>query len=90
MGVDMSSYGFIPFSYSDPDSYDAEYQEAVELTPILIDGVYVQQWEIREKYTAEEKAEKVAQVIADSENLVAQSNRELRDALYLKQIGGFT
>jgi len=79
--VDMSPYGFIPFSYSDPADYD-DYQEAVEVTPVLVDGVYVQQWEIREKYTAEEKAAKIAEVQAATQERNATQYKRDRELEY--------
>lgn len=60
----IAQYGFARFAYSDPATYDAEWQEAREITPVLNGVVATQAWEIVEKYSAEEKAEKQTAKIA--------------------------
>ena len=57
----ITAFGFARFAYSDPASYDAEFQEAREITPLLNGAVATQAWEIVEKYNAEEKAAKLAE-----------------------------
>lgn len=79
--VDVRPYGFAPFKYSDPQKYDSQWQEAREITPVEVDGVFVQQWEIVEKYTAEEKEVLIAQQAAQAELSAAASVRSQRDAL---------
>lgn len=53
--IDVTNYGFAPFQYADPPEYDQEYQTCTEITPVLTDGVYIQTWQIADKYTAEER-----------------------------------
>lgn len=53
--IDVTNYGFAPFQYADPAEYDQEYQTCTEITPVLTDGIYVQTWQIADKYTAEER-----------------------------------
>lgn len=56
----LAHFGYAKFVYSDPPEYDPETQEPKELTP-LVNGIEaVQQWEIVEKYTPEEKAAYIA------------------------------
>lgn len=66
----IAAFGFARFAYSDPATYDAEFQEAREITPVLNGAVATQAWEIVEKYTAEEKAAYIAK--RDAERLEAQ------------------
>lgn len=63
----ITQYGFARFEYSDPAEYDAEFQEAREITPVLNGAVATQAWEIAEKYSAEEKAAYIAKRDADME-----------------------
>ncbi len=79
--VDVRAYGFAPFKYSDPQEHDAQWQEARELAPVELDGVFVQQWTIVEKYTAEEKAAMLAQQAEQAELAAATSVRNQRNAL---------
>ena len=57
----MDQFGYGVFNYSDPQPYDAEWEEAVETPPVLVDGKWTQQWDIIERYSAEEKAAKQAE-----------------------------
>jgi nitrate reductase alpha subunit len=66
----LEQFGFARFEYQDPPQYDAEFQEAKEITPVLNGTVAIQAWEIIEKYTAEEKAEYITK--RDADRLVAQ------------------
>lgn len=66
----IAEFGFARFEYSDPPAYDAEFQEAREITPVLNGVVATQAWEIVEKFTADEKASYIAK--RDAERLEAQ------------------
>lgn len=52
----LAHFGYAKLHFSDPAQYDAEWQEAKEIAPALVDGKWTQQWEIVEKYTAAERA----------------------------------
>lgn len=54
--IDVSEYGFAPFQFSDLPDYDPEYQNCDEITPVLSDGIYVQTWQVSDKYNATEKS----------------------------------
>jgi len=79
--IDVRLYGFAPFKYSDPQEHDPQWQEAQELTPVEVDGVFVQRWQIVEKYTAEEKEVLVAQQAEAAELSAVASVRTLRNIL---------
>lgn len=81
----ITAFGFARFAYSDPATYDAEFQEAKEITPVLNNGVATQAWEIVEKYTADEKAAYIAKRDADRQtaqivSVRAQRNGKLKDS----------
>lgn len=80
-GVDVRGYGFAPYTLSDPSEYDAQWQKAEELTPVEVDGVFVQQWQIVELYSAEEKAEVILQQEAAQIQFAKVSVRSQRDNL---------
>lgn len=82
--IDITEYGFAPFEYSDPDNYNTEYQTCTEVTPVLNDGVYVQTWQISDKYSAEERATYDAQKEADRIDALPAQNRMIRDTLLLE------
>lgn len=80
----LAEYGYAKFAYADPQTYDSEFQEAKEITPILINGVATQQWEIVEKYTAEEKAAYLVKKAEDAKvalqaSIVQQTQARLDD-----------
>lgn len=52
----LANFGYATLHLSDPAQYDAEWQEAKEIAPAMVDGKWTQQWEIVEKYTAAERA----------------------------------
>lgn len=79
--IDVSSFGFAPFKHADRPDYDPEYQNCDEVSPVLSDGVYVQTWQISEKYTAEERATYDAQKEADRLDALPEKNRTIRDSL---------
>ena len=79
--VDTTEYGFAPFEYSDPDTYDIEYQTCTEVAPVLSDGVYVQTWQIADKYTAEERTNYDNQKEADRIASLPVRYRSKRDFL---------
>jgi hypothetical protein len=81
---DFSSYNFEPFQYSTKPEFDQDTQNIEEISPVLSDGVWVQTWNVTEKYSESEKAEKIAE--RDSINLEMRSAQERfdRDALLLE------
>lgn len=79
--VDVRLYGFAPFKYSDPQEHDPQWQEAQELTPVEVEGVFVQQWQIIEKYSAEEKEVLIAQQAEEAERFAATNARNKRNVL---------
>lgn len=79
--LDVSSFGFGRFSFADRPEHDPEYQNCDEVTPVLTDGVYVQTWQVSDKYTAEERAAYDAQKEADRIDSLPEQNRSIRDAL---------
>jgi hypothetical protein len=76
------AFGFARFAYSDPATYDAEFQEAREITPVLNGAVATQAWEIVEKYSAEEKAVKLTEKAAREAELAATEYQRQRAAEY--------
>ena len=78
----IAEFGFARFEYSDPATYDAEFQEPREITPVLNGAVATQAWEIVEKYSAEEKAVKMAEKAAREAELAATAYRHQRAAEY--------
>ena len=78
----IAEFGFARFEYSDPATYDAEFQEAKEITPVLNGAVATQAWEIVEKYSAEEKAAKQAEKAAREAEFAATAYQRHRAAEY--------
>jgi len=78
---DVSSFGFAPFMYADRPEYDPEYQNCDEVAPVLSDGIYVQTWQVSDKYSAEERATYDAQKEADRLDALPAMHRSMRDAL---------
>lgn len=78
----IAQYGFARFEYSDPATYDAEFQEVREITPVLNGAVATQAWEIVEKFSAEEKAAKIAEKQATATALAATAYQRQRAAEY--------
>lgn len=78
----ITAFGFARFEYSDPATYDSEFQEAREITPVLNGAVATQAWEIVEKYSAEEKAVKLAEKAAREAELAATEYQRQRAAEY--------
>ena len=74
----IAAFGFARFEYSDPATYDGEFQEAKEITPVLNNGVATQAWEIVEKYTSDEKAAYIAKRDADRQTNQTASIRSQR------------
>ena len=79
--IDIAAYGYAKFAYSDEPAYDAEYQECVEITPVLSGDTYVQAWEVKDKYTAEERAAYDAEKEQRLLEELAITNRSKRNAL---------
>jgi len=77
----IAAFGFARFAYSDPATYDAEFQEAREITPVLNGAVATQAWEIVEKYSAEEKEAYITERDAENEIAKAASVRAERNGL---------
>lgn len=78
----IAEFGFARFEYSDPPAYDAEFQEAREISPVLNGAVATQAWEIVEKYSAEEKAAKLAEKAAREAEFAATEYQRRRAAAY--------
>ncbi len=78
----IAQYGFARFEYSDPATYDAEFQEVREITPVLNGAVATQAWEIVEKYSAEEKASKITEKQAAATALAVTAYQRQRAAEY--------
>lgn len=78
----LEQFGYGTFVHSDPATYDVELQEPKEIAPILQDGKWVQQWEIVEKFTAEEKATYLAEKAARLAEAAANKYKLLRIAEY--------
>lgn len=78
----IAAFNFARFAYSDPATYDAEWQEAREITPVLNGSVATQAWEIVEKYSAEEKAAKIAENQAAAAARAATEYQRQRAAEY--------
>lgn len=81
----LTQFGFARFVQVSPAAFDAEFQEAKEITPVLNNGVATQAWEIVEKYTADEKAAYIAKRDADRQtaqtvSVRAQRNGKLKDS----------
>lgn len=79
--IDIAAYGYAKFAYSDEPDYDPEYQECVEIAPVLSGDTYVQAWEVKDKYTAEERA---AYDAAKEQRLIEElaiTNRSKRNML---------
>jgi hypothetical protein len=78
----LIQFGFARFVQVSPATYDVEFQEAKEITPVLNGIVATQAWEIVEKYTAEEKAAKLAEKTAREAELAATEYQRQRAAEY--------
>ena len=72
----LAHFGFARFEYSDPPQYNAEFQVPKELPPVVNGVVAVQQWEIVEKYTPEEKAAYITARDAEKALIAAQQTPE--------------
>ena len=82
--VDVLAYGFAPFNYVNKPTHDKEYQNCDEVTPVLNNGVYVQTWQVSDKYTAEERAAYDVQKEADRIDALPAQNRLLLDTLLME------
>jgi hypothetical protein len=78
----LAQFGYATLHFSDPATYDAEWQEAVEIPPEQVDGKWTQQWDIIEKYTAEERAAKEAEKAAREAEFAATQYQRQRAAAY--------
>jgi len=78
----LNQFGYATLHFSDPATYDAEWQEAVEIPPEQVDGKWTQQWQIVEKYTAEERATKEAEKAAQQAEFAATHYQRQRAAEY--------
>lgn len=75
----LTQFGFARFVQVSPSTYDAEFQEPREITPVLNGAVATQAWEIVEKYTADQKAAYIAQRDAENEITKAAQVRAERN-----------
>jgi hypothetical protein len=80
--VTLAQFGYATLHFSDPAQYDAEWQEAVQIPPEQVDGKWTQQWDIIEKYTAEERATKEAEKAAREAEFAATQYQRQRAAEY--------
>lgn len=78
----LAQFGYATLHFSDPAQYDAEWQEAKEIAPVLVDGKWTQQWSIVERYSAEEKATKQAEKAAREAELAATQYQRDRAMAY--------
>ena len=78
---DVTSYGFAPFSYADKPDHDVEYQNCLEIAPVLSDGVYLQTWQITDKYTSDERTAYDTQKESDRIDELSSNNRTKRNGL---------
>ena len=78
----LAQFGYAKLHFSDPAQYDAEWQEAVQIPPEQVDGKWTQQWDIIEKYTAEERATKEAEKAAAAAKFAATQYQRQRAAEY--------
>lgn len=78
----LNQFGYATLHFSDPVTYDGEWQEAVEIPPEQIDGKWTQQWDIIEKYSAEERATKEAEKVAAATKAEAIKYQYQRAAEY--------
>ena len=78
----LAEFGYATLHFSDPAQYDVEWQEAKEIAPALVDGKWTQQWEIVERYSAEEKAAKQAENAKRAAELAATQYQRDRAAAY--------
>lgn len=78
----LNAFGYATLHFSDPAPYDAEWQEAVEIPPELVDGKWTQQWDIVERYSAEEKTAKQAEKAAKEAEWKATQYQRDRAAAY--------
>ena len=78
----LNQFGYATLHFSDPATYDGEWQEAVEIPPEQVDGKWTQQWDIIEKYGAETKAVKLAEKAAREAELAATAYQRQRAAEY--------
>lgn len=79
--IDVEAYGYAKFSYSDFPEYDPEYQECVEVTPELKGESYTQTWEVKEKFTAEERIKYNEEKEKNLFISLTESNRGARNQL---------
>jgi hypothetical protein len=78
----LAQFGYGTYNLSDPQSHDSEWQEAQEATPVLQGGVWVQQWTIVDKYTAEERTAKEDEIATAAAEAAATEYQLLRLAAY--------
>lgn len=84
----MQAFGVFPVTKVEP-SYDLTTQGVQEIAPVLVDGVYVQQWEIvvlSEEEIARRHEAQAAQVRAERKQKLAETDwTQLADAPVDKQ-----
>lgn len=77
----LREFGFARFKQVDPPAYDSEFQTPEEQAPLVQNGVAIQTWAVKEKYTTEEKAQLIVQKEAARQELAQNTVRGLRDGL---------
>jgi hypothetical protein len=78
----LNQFGYATLHFSDPATYDAEWQEAREIAPAQVEGKWTQRWAIVEKYSAAEKAIKQAEKAARQAELARTEYQRNRAAEY--------
>jgi hypothetical protein len=78
----LNQFGYATLHFSDPATYDGDWQEAKEIAPAQVDGKWTQQWSIVEKYTAEERDTKEAEKAAAAAKFAATQYQRQRAAEY--------
>ena len=82
----LAQFGYGVYNLSDPEAYDAQWQEAQEASPVLLDDVWMQNWTIVDKYTSEVRSAKQAEIDASEEaaaaEMAATEYKRLRELAY--------
>lgn len=76
----VAPFGFEPYTEAPKPEFNSLVQDVVEAAPVNQDGTWVQQWQIIEKYSAEEKAKVLAEAEAQELEEQKAAVRAERDA----------
>lgn len=87
----LASYGFVKFQYADQPTHDLFFEEVTEVAPALVNGIAVQQWQVVEKYSPEERERLLAEREVEREK---QQRTELVQQIasrrWQAEVGGIT